>query len=124
MNGNKESVEHLWHIFNHMRVAGPSQGGIAELDPLVESSPISISNERIRVLRTYLAHEEQNQGQLRVAKSLSVLRGRLILVELIDNYLVEHEAWNAVPRSKRRRTEAPRSPLDRYTDILYPDTKG
>jgi hypothetical protein len=127
MIGNKESVEHLWHIFNHMRVAGPSQGGIAGLDPLVESSPTSISDERIRVLGTYLTREEQNQGQFRVAKSLSVLRGRLILVELIDNYLVEHEAWkawNAVPRSNRRKTEAPRCPLDRYTDILYPDTKG
>lgn len=92
MIGNKESVEHLWHIFNHMRVAGPSQGGIAGLDPLVESSPTSISDERIRVLGTYLTREEQNQGQLRVAKSLSVLRRRLILVELIDNYLLEHEA--------------------------------
>ena len=89
---DKESVEHLWYIFNHMRVADPSRGGIAGLDPLVESSPTSISDERIRVLGTYITREEQNQGQLRLAKSLSVLRRRLILVELVDNYLVEHEA--------------------------------
>lgn len=142
MVGSKESVEHLWHIFDHMRVAGTSRAGITRLDPLVESSPTSISDERIRVLGTYLTREEQNQSHLRGAKALSVLRGRLILVELIDNYLVEHEAWkawtsgnddndendeneeNAVTGSKRRKTEAPRCPLDRYTDILYPDTKG
>jgi hypothetical protein len=142
MIGSKESVEHLWHIFNHMRVAGPSQAGITRLDPLVESSPTSISDERIRVLGTYLTLEEQNQRYFRGAKSLSVLRGRLILVELVDNYIVEHDAWkawtagndendetgendsNAVGGSKRRKTDAPRCPLDRYTDILYPDTKG
>jgi hypothetical protein len=142
MIGSKESVEHLWRIFNHMRVAGPSQAGIAKLDPLVESSPTSISDERIRVLGTYLTREEWNQRFFRGAKSLSVLRGRLILVELVDNYLVEHDAWkawtarndkndetgendgNAVTGSKRRKTEALRCPLDRYTDILYPETKG
>lgn len=125
MIGNNETVKHLWHIFNYMRTTRPSQTGSAGLDSFVESSPTS--DERIRVLGTCITREEQNQGGLRLAKSLSVLRKRLCLVELIDNYLVEHEAWETwkkEPRSKRRKTEGPRCPLDRYTDILFPETRG
>jgi hypothetical protein len=51
-------VEYLWHILNHIRVAGPSLGSITGLDPLVELLPSSISDKRIRVLGTYLTREE------------------------------------------------------------------
>lgn len=82
-------------------------------------------------MRTYLSREERSRRHFRGAKSLSVLRARLIVVELIDNYTVEHDAWkvwaagndetgeNAMTRSSRRKTDAPRCPLDSYTDILY-----
>jgi hypothetical protein len=107
-----------------MRTTGPSQAGSGGLE---ESSLKLVTDERIRVLGTYITREEQNQGRLRLAKSLSVLRKRLYLVELIGNYLDEHEAWEAwkdEPKSKRRKTKGPRPSLNRYTDILFPQTKG
>lgn len=107
MIGNKERVERLWHIYNYMR-ATPSQAG-ASSDPAVESSPTSCTNERDSMLGTY-TREEQNQGRLRLARSLSGLRKRLCRVELIGNYLDESEPcedWKALPRRKRRKIVVP-----------------
>lgn len=125
MIGNKETVEHLWYIFHYMRGAGPSQA--SAWSNHLEEIPLTLAtDERNRMLGTYITREELSQEQLRIAKSLPGLRKRLYLVELIGNYSDEHdawEAWKAVPRSKRRKTEGPRSPLNRYIDVLFPETK-
>jgi hypothetical protein len=92
MIGNEETVEHLWHIFNYIKTTSPSRAGTRS-EFFVGSSPTSATDERNRVLGTCITREEQNQGQLRLAKSLSGLRKRLYLVELIRNYLDKHEAW-------------------------------
>jgi hypothetical protein len=126
MIGNKETVEHLWYIINYMRGAGPSQASVGPIPP-VEISPTLATDERNHALGTYITLEEQSEKHLKIAKSLPGLRKRLYLVELIGNYEDEHEAWKIwkdLPRSKRRKIVGPRCPLNRYIDVLFPETKG
>lgn len=127
MIGDEETVEYLWHVVNYIKESDPSPVGNAASNPSVDASSTSATDERLRVLKTYIIREEQNEGRLRLAKSLARLRKRLYLVELIGNYIDEHEAWNvwkARPRRKKRKTKGRLSPLSRYTDLLFPETIG
>jgi hypothetical protein len=106
--GDGETVEYLWHVINYIKGSDLSPVGNAAWDPSVDTSPTSATDERLCVLKIYIIREEQNEGRLRLAKSLARLRKRLYLVELVGNYMDEHEAWEvwkAQPRSKRRKTK-------------------
>lgn len=124
MIGNEETVEHLWHVVNYMKASDASPVGS---DPSVEASSTSATDERLRVLKTCITREEQNEERLKSAKSLARLRKRVYLVELIGNYIDEKEVWNAwkaEPRRKRRKIGRRLSPLGRYTNLLFPETMG
>jgi hypothetical protein len=48
---------------------------------------------------------------------------RVALAELIGSYIEGRDARTAMPKNRRRR-ELPRlSPKDRFTDLLFPETK-
>jgi hypothetical protein len=70
---------------------------------------------------------EQNQGRLRLAKSLSGLRKRLYLVELVGNDLDEHgacEAGKALAQKEAEESGGPAIPPEQVLDVLFPETKG
>lgn len=82
------------------------------------------SDHRARVLKDRIVQYETAERSVEHLKVAIRISKRLALAVLIGKYLEERDARTAMPK-KRRKKELPRlSPMDRFTDLLFPETKG
>jgi hypothetical protein len=70
-----------------------------------------------------ILQEERKEEQIKVAASLALLRKREYLAELIGMYIEEVKSRRAEPRKKRRKMSGRLSVKDRFTDVIFPDTR-
>ena len=79
-------------------------------------------DRRLKLLRFLIKSEVEIEKSLKTSRIFVRVSKRVYLVELTARYMEENEAKKAVPK-KRRDRELPRlSPMDRFTDLLFPET--
>ena len=84
---------------------------------------ISASDNRLRALKNYIVQDEKAEKTIRYLGVAIRTSKRVALAELIGRYIEERDARAAMPKKKRKR-EFPRlSPKDRFTDLLFPETR-
>jgi hypothetical protein len=120
----RETVEHAWHIFNYMAAQLPSPAGYRDA---VSGSGVTVlsatpPDARIKELGSSIARDEEEQEQFQTAASVSQLRKRVHLSELIGRYIKETKARGDESRSIKRKLVGRPSVHDRFVDILFPET--
>jgi hypothetical protein len=84
---------------------------------------ISALDRRHKVLKDRIIRDETAEKTVKYLGVAIRISKRVALAELIGSYIEERDARTAMPK-KRRRRELPRlSPKDRFTDLLFPETK-
>jgi hypothetical protein len=80
------------------------------------------SDRRLKQLKFLIESEIETEKSLKTSRMVVWVSKRVHLVELTGRYMEENEAKTAAPKTRRDR-ELPRlSPMDRFTDLLFPET--
>ena len=91
-------------------------------EPDASGDVASVPDQRLKELKRYILRDEERENSLKMLRMVVWVSKRVHLVELTDRYMEESEAKKATPKRKRDRKLSRQSPMDRFTDLLFPET--
>jgi hypothetical protein len=83
---------------------------------------VTTSDQRLRELRDYIERDEETEKSIKVSKRMVGVLKRFHLAELIARFIEERDTWETAPKKRRKPNETRLSPLDRFVNILFPET--
>jgi hypothetical protein len=82
---------------------------------------VPASDQRLRELKDCITRDEKIKESLKASTRNAQVAERLHLAEMIGRF-IERDAWKAAPKKRRKPNEIRLSPIDRFVDVLFPET--
>jgi hypothetical protein len=123
--GGARTLANVWHFFNHRRNpllihnTGLDQGDREQNSAVQEPTT---SDQRLKQLKRLIESEIQEEKSLKTSRMVVRVSKRVHLIELTARYMEEKQAKKALSKTRRARKQPRLSPMDRFTDLLFPET--
>jgi hypothetical protein len=79
-------------------------------------------DRRLQQLRFLIESQIKKEETLKTLKMVARVLKRVYLVELTASYMEENQAKKAASKTRRKKDLPRLSPMDRFTDLLFPET--
>ena len=120
-----EALANVWHFFNLWRNPlsfNDTRAGQGALERNEESHVATAKDRRLKQLKFLIEREIETEKSLKTLKMVARVSKRVHLVELTATYMEEKKAKKAASKRRRDRKLPRLSPMDRFTDLLFPET--